>query len=56
MIAGALEDRSIKQGARAMADALARSNGTTVMADALERLPVEDVVKATTPDGSSAVG
>ena len=39
VIAGALEDRSIKQGARAMADALARSDGTTVMADALERLP-----------------
>jgi MGT family glycosyltransferase len=39
VIAGALEDRSIKQGARAMADALARSDGATVMADALERLP-----------------
>ncbi len=38
-IASALEVRSIKQGARAMADALARSDGTTVMADALERLP-----------------
>jgi len=27
VIAGALEDRSIKQGARAMADALARCDG-----------------------------
>jgi UDP:flavonoid glycosyltransferase YjiC (YdhE family) len=52
VIAGALEDRSIKQGARAMADALARSDGATVMADALERLPVSNVVKATTPHGS----
>jgi UDP:flavonoid glycosyltransferase YjiC (YdhE family) len=56
VIAGALGDRSIEQGARAMADALAHSNGTTVMADALERLPAQDVVKATTPDGSSAIG
>ena len=39
VIAGALEDRSIKQGARVMADALARKDGATVMAEALERLP-----------------
>ncbi len=39
VIAGALEDHSIKQGARAMADALARSDGVTVIADRLERLP-----------------
>jgi UDP:flavonoid glycosyltransferase YjiC (YdhE family) len=56
VIASALEDRSIKQGARAMADALARSDGTTVMADALERLPVRDVVEATTPHRSPAAG
>ncbi len=54
VIASALEDRSIKQGARAMADALARSDGASVMADALEHLPVSNVVKATTPDGSAA--
>lgn len=40
VIARALEDQSIKQGARAMADALARSDGATVIADELERLPV----------------
>jgi MGT family glycosyltransferase len=44
VIASALENRSIKQGARAMADALARSDGATVMADALERLPVSNFV------------
>jgi MGT family glycosyltransferase len=49
VIASALKDQSIKQGARAMADALARNDGTTVMADALERLPATNVVKATTP-------
>jgi MGT family glycosyltransferase len=54
VIASALEDRSIEQGARAMADALARSDGATVMADALERLPVRNVVEATTPHGSPA--
>jgi MGT family glycosyltransferase len=56
VIAGALEDSSIKQGARAMAGALARSDGATVMADALERLPVRNVVKATTPHESPAAG
>ena len=56
VIASALEDRSIKQGARAMADALARSDGATVMADALERFPVRNAVKATTPHGSPAAG
>jgi MGT family glycosyltransferase len=56
VIASALEDRSIKQGARAMADALARSDGATVMADALERLPVRNVVKATTPHRAPAAG
>src|SRR5271154_5969442 len=49
VIANALEDQSIKHGARAMADALARSDGATVMADALQRLSVRNVVKATTP-------
>ena len=53
VIASALEDRSIKQGARAMADALARSNGATVMADALERFPVRHGVKATAPHDQS---
>ncbi len=49
VISSALEDRSIKQGARAMADALARNDGTTVMADALERLPVSNIVKQPHP-------
>ncbi len=56
VIAGALEDRSIKQGARAMADALARCDGATVMADALERLPERDAVTATTPHRTHAAG
>ena len=56
VIASALEDRSIKQGARAMADALARSDGATVIADALERLPVRNVVNATTPHRSPTAG
>jgi MGT family glycosyltransferase len=56
VISSALEDQSIKQGARAMADALARSDGATVMADALERLPVRKVVKTRTPHGSPAAG
>jgi len=56
VIASALGGRSIKQGARAMADALARNDGATVMADALERLPISSVVKATTPHGSPAAG
>jgi MGT family glycosyltransferase len=38
VIAGALDNQSIKQGARAMADALARSDGATVIANELERL------------------
>jgi UDP:flavonoid glycosyltransferase YjiC (YdhE family) len=38
VISQALEDQSIKQGARAMADALARSDGATVIANELERL------------------
>jgi UDP:flavonoid glycosyltransferase YjiC (YdhE family) len=45
-IAGALGDRSIKQGARVMADALARSDGATVIADELERLPVRSAANA----------
>jgi len=52
VIASALEDRSIKQGARAMADALARRDGATVMADALESLPVRSPAQATTPPAS----
>ena len=55
VIASALEDRSIKQGARAMADALARSDGATVMADALERLPVRHGVKVTAPHDQKRV-
>jgi hypothetical protein len=39
-----------------MADALARSDGATVMADALERLPARNVVKVTTPHRSPAAG
>jgi UDP:flavonoid glycosyltransferase YjiC (YdhE family) len=54
VISRALEDQSIKKGARAMAGALARSDGVTVMADALERFPVRKGVKATTPHGSPA--
>ncbi len=38
VILSALKEQSIKQGASKMADALARSDGATVMADALERL------------------
>ena len=38
VISQALEDQSIKQGARAMADALARSDGATAIANELERL------------------
>ena len=45
MISRALEDRSIKQGARAMAGALARSDGATVIADELERLQVHNAVR-----------
>jgi MGT family glycosyltransferase len=50
VITKALEDQSLKRGARAMADALARSNGATLIADELERLPVRNAAKATTPD------
>jgi MGT family glycosyltransferase len=50
VITRALEDQSIKRGARAMADALARSDGATLIADELERLPVHNAAKATTPD------
>ncbi len=39
VITKALQDQSIKQGARAMAEALARNNGATRIADELERLP-----------------
>jgi len=46
VIAGALENRPIKHGAQAMADALARSDGPTVMADALERLPERASLKS----------
>ena len=45
VISQALEDRSIKQGARAMAGALARSNGATVIANELERLQVHNAVQ-----------
>src|SRR5277367_1409433 len=45
VISRALEDQSIKQGARAMADALVRSDGATVIADELERLQVHTAVQ-----------
>ncbi len=45
VISQALEDQSIKQGARAMAGALARSNGATVIANELERLQVHNAVQ-----------
>jgi UDP:flavonoid glycosyltransferase YjiC (YdhE family) len=54
VIACALEDQSIKQGAHAMADALAHSDGATVIADELERLPTHNAVKATTPNRSAS--
>jgi len=45
VISRALEDQSIKQGARAMAGALARSDGATVIANELERLQVPNAVQ-----------
>jgi MGT family glycosyltransferase len=45
VISQALEDQSIKQGARAMAMALARSDGATVIANELERLQVQTAVR-----------
>jgi UDP:flavonoid glycosyltransferase YjiC (YdhE family) len=45
VISRALEDQSIKQGARAMAGALARSDGATVIADELERLQAHNAVQ-----------
>ncbi len=45
VISQALEDQSIKQGARAMAGALARSDGATVIANELERLQVHSAVR-----------
>jgi len=45
VISGALEDESIKRGARAMAGALARSDGATVIADELESPPVLSAVQ-----------
>lgn len=45
VISQALEDQSIKQGARAMAGALARSDGATVIANDLERLQVHSAVQ-----------
>lgn len=49
VIASALENQSIKRGARTMADALARSDGATVIADELERLPVVRNAAAAAP-------
>jgi hypothetical protein len=37
-------------------DALARNEGTTVMADALERLPVGNLDRRPQPDGSPPAG
>jgi MGT family glycosyltransferase len=45
VISQALEDPSIKQGARAIAGALSRSDGATVIADDLERLQAHTAVK-----------
>ncbi len=45
VISRALEDQSIKQGARAMAGALARSDGATVIANELERLQVHNATQ-----------
>ena len=45
VISAALEDESIKRGARAMAGALARNDGATVIADELERLQVHSGVR-----------
>jgi MGT family glycosyltransferase len=45
VISQALEDQSIKRGARAMAGALARSDGATVIANELERLQVHHAVR-----------
>jgi MGT family glycosyltransferase len=45
VISQALHDQSIKRGARAMASALARSDGATVIADELERLQVHSAVR-----------
>ncbi len=45
VISQALEDQSIRQGARAMASALARSDGATVIANELERLQVHNAVQ-----------
>ena len=45
VISQALHDQSIKRGARAMASALARSDGATVIADELERLQVHSAVQ-----------
>jgi MGT family glycosyltransferase len=45
VISRALEDPSIKRGARAMAGALTRCDGATVIADELERIRVHDAVQ-----------
>jgi MGT family glycosyltransferase len=45
VISAALQDESIKRGARAMAGALARSDGAIVIADELERLQVHSGVR-----------
>jgi hypothetical protein len=45
VIAQALQDQSIKQGARRMARALARNYGATVIANELERLQVQTAAR-----------
>jgi len=45
VISQALVDQSIKRGARAMAGALARNDGATVIANELERLQVHNAVQ-----------
>jgi MGT family glycosyltransferase len=54
VIAAALEDQSLRHGAGVMADALARRNGATAIADELERLPARSAAQATTPAPSLA--
>lgn len=54
VIVRALEDQSLKHGAVVMADALARKNGATTIADELERLAAHNAVQATMPAGSSS--
>ena len=53
-IVRALEDQSLKHGAGVMAEALARKNGATTIADELERLPARSALQTKTPAGSAS--